>query len=165
MKKTLPRTHDQGEPMDWQYINTTKREPFRKNKPRTELSPDERQRRYQERLCFNCGKPGHRASSHRQQQRGNYLKQQQVNATNAQPLPITKGRGGYNTVWQLNATKRGPNIIPDASKAYITTISEYNKVNTDSLDSEYNEIPLAENNNFIELSLEEVKKKLVALTR
>jgi hypothetical protein len=65
---------------------------------RGELTPQEKQKRQQERLCFSCGKPGHMArncKSRRTQNR--HGRRGELNATT---------RGGYNGPMQFNATLR-----------------------------------------------------------
>lgn len=54
------------EPMELDAVQRT-RKPFKKNgPPRKTLSKDEAQRRKERGLCYECGLPGHMASSHRQ---------------------------------------------------------------------------------------------------
>lgn len=68
---------------------------FSKKKP----SKEEMDRRRDKKLCFECGLPGHMASSHRKGNKKPWKgKGRQLNATN---------RGGPR---QLNATARGPTI-------------------------------------------------------
>jgi hypothetical protein len=58
-----------------------------KPKQKSSLSKEEMQRRKDKNLCFECGLPGHMASSHRQKQQS-WRNKKQLNTT---------GRGGYNS--------------------------------------------------------------------
>lgn len=86
------RHHQKGhwpQPME---LDATYRKP--------ELSKDEKDRRYKNKLCFACGRPGHQSRNCKQPTRPKAnCGRKQLNAT-------LQGRGGYNKAMQLNATQR-----------------------------------------------------------